>query len=380
MKRKGWPVKLSVTVALVIIVVVGAFDIWLWKHYHSSGATLVAVGALGVACFAQFQASRSAHNSAKASTLAHSAEAQAQANEERAKYGWTITVHPEGDRYVLRNTGTLAAHDVRFINVDPHTMLRFEQHEGEDGPTVERGHAIAFHAHFTYGSSSNAVELDWLPAGETERKNFKDVLDDIPNKTFDEMVKRRDVERDAEAAMDRAWCAEMRKILIDLAAAWGEYKTNDTSQNKMRVQGLVSALPSNMVRAMGFEVDVPRDFWGMHQWPFENFVQDEKDKKLVRENAPMIELMWNLTWVQIPRRRESDLSQPPEPWYRLEHAIHGYIELVRNREQGKVDYRDGQRDRESHERALQLLKQHQATFAKQKPQGEQNESPASSGN
>lgn len=374
--------KLSVTVALVIVVVFGAFDFWLWKHYHSPASTLVAVGALGVACFAQFQASRSAHNSSKASTLAHSAEARAQANEELAKYRWTITVHPEGDRYVLRNTGTLTAQDVRFINVDPHTMLSFEQHEGEDGPTVEPGHAVAFHAHFTFGSSGNAVELDWLPAGETERKTFRDVIDSIPNRTFDEVVKRREVERDAEAAMDRVWCAEIRKILVDLAAAWGEYKANDTSQNKMRVQGLVSALPSNMVRAMGFEVDVPRDFWGMHQWPFENFVQDAEDKKLVRENAPMIELMWNMTWVQIPRQREGDLSQPPDRWYRLEHAIRGYIELVRNREQGKVEYRDGQRDRDSHERALQMMQQHKTMFGHQTQarQGRPNQSPGGSGN
>lgn len=373
--------KLSVTVALVIVVVFGAFDFWLWKHHHSPAATLVAVGALGVACFAQFQASRSAHNALKASTLAHSAEARALANEERAKYGWTITVHPGGDRYVMCNTGTLAAQDVRFINVDRHTVLSFEQHEGEDGPTVEPGHAVAFHAHFAYGSSCNAVELDWLPAGETKRKKFRDVLDDIPNKTLDGVVKRREIERDAEAAMDRVWCAEMRKILIDLAAAWGDYKANDTSQNKMRVQGLVSALPSNMVRAMGFEVDVPRDFWGRHQWPFENFVQDAKDKKLVRENAPMIELMWNLAWVQIPRRREADLSQPPDPWYRLEHAICGYIELVRNREQGKVEYRDGQRDRESRERALQIMQQHKSMFDNQKQarQGEPNQLPSSSG-
>lgn len=113
-----------------------------------------------------------------------------------------------------------------------------------------------------------------------------------------------------------------------------------------------------MVRAMGFEVDVPRDFWGMHQWPFENFVQDAKEKELVRENAPLIELMWNLTWVQIPRVREGDLSQPPDPWYRLEHAIHGYLNLVRNREQGEIEYRDGKRDREHYERAIQIFEQH----------------------
>lgn len=362
--------KLSVSVALLIAAVYGVLAWWLRVYHHTSGTLLIALAAFALSCFAQFQASRSTQNSSKALALAHSAEKRAEANEDRAKYGWTITVHPDGYRYVLRNTGTLTATDVRFINVDPHTMLGFEQTEGDDGPTVEPGHAIAFHAHFTFGSRGNTVELDWLPAGETARRTFRYVLDDIPNKTFDETVKRREVERDAEAASDRVWCAETRKILIDLAAAWGDFKANGTAQNKMRVQGLVSALPSNMVRAMGFEVDVPRDFWGTHQWPFENFVQDATDKKLVRENAPMIELVWNMTWVQIPRRREGDLSQPPDPWYRLEHAIHGYIELVRNREQGKVEYRDGQRDRENHERALQMMQQHQAIFERSKPKPE----------
>lgn len=352
--------KSSILVALIIVIVFGGFDLWLWRHHHSPAATLVAVGALGVACFAQFQATRSAHNSTKASELA-------QLNEERAKYGWLITVHPDGDRYVLRNTGTLTAHDVRFINVDPHTMLSFEQHKGERGPTVAPGHAVAFHAHFTFGSAGNAIELDWLPEGETERKSFKDVLDAIPNKTFDETVKRREVERDAEAAMRRVWCAEIRKLLVELAYAWGDFTADATPQNKMRVQGLVSALPSNMVRAIGFAVDVPRDFWGMHQWPFENFVQDAEDKQLVRDNAPMIELMWNMTWVQIPRVAESDLSQHPDPWYRLEHAVWGYIELVRNREQGKIEFRDGPRDRKSTEDAKKMFAQHEAMMKRAKP-------------
>lgn len=359
--------KSSVAVALIIAAVFGGLDLWLWKYHQSPAATLVGIGALGVACFAQFQASRSAHNATRAFALARSAEKRAQANEERAKYGWVITVHPEGDRYVLRNTGTVTAHDVRFSNVDPHTLIRFEQNEGGDGPSVAPGHAVAFHAHFTFGSGGNVVELTWLPDDETERKTFKDVLDALPNKTFQETVKRREIERDAEGAIDRLWCAEIRKLLIELAGAWADYKATETARDKMRVQGLVSALPSNMVRAMGFEVDVPRDFWGMHQWPFENFVQDAKEKELVRENAPLIELMWNLTWVQIPRVREGDLSQPPEPWYRLEHAIHGYINLVRNREQSKIEYRDGKRDREQHERVIQMFEQHNA-IAEQRTQ------------
>lgn len=352
--------KLSVLVAATIAALYGGLAWWLRASHHTSGAVLIAIGAFAVSCFAQFQASRSAHNSTKTSALAVLNEKRARANEERAKYGWAITVHPDGNRYVLRNTGTLAAHDVRFTKVDPQTRLYFEHHEGDTGPTVAPGHAVAFHAVFTFGSRGNAIEIDWLPDGEVERKPFRDVLDDIPNKTFDETVKRREVERDAEAAMDRAWCTEIRKLLVDLAEAWGDLKDNETFQNKIRVQGLVSALPSNMVRAMGFEVDVPRDFWGMHQWPFENWVQDAKDKELVRVNAPMIELMWNLRWVQIPRVREGDVSQQPDPWYRLEHAIRGYVDLVRNREQGKIEYRDGERDREHHERAMAMMQQQKA--------------------
>lgn len=371
--------KSSVAAALIMVVVFGGLDLWLWKYHQSPAATLVGVGALGVASFAQFQAFRSGHNATRALALARSAENRAQANEERAKYGWVITVHPEGDRYVLRNTGTVTAHDVRFSNVDPQTLIQFEQHEGKGGPSVAPGHAVAFHAHFTFGSGGNSVELTWLPDGETARKTFKDVLDAIPNRTFQETIKRREVERDAEGAIDRQWCAEIRKLLIELAGAWGDYKATQSDRDKMRVQALVSALPSNMVRAMGFEVDVPRDFWGMHQWPFENFVQDAKEKELVRENAPLIELMWNLTWVQIPRVREGDLSQPPDPWYRLEHAIHGYLNLVRNRERGEIEYRDGKRDREHYERAIQIFEQHNA-MAEPRTQlapRQQDESPSS---
>lgn len=350
--------KVSLLAATIIAVVYGTLAWWLRVYHNTSGTVLVALGAFAVSCFAQFQASRSQHNSAKAAALA-------QRNEERLKYGWTVTADPEGDRYVLRNMGTLTAHDVRFI-ADPRTVIEWEQHEGEQGPTIPRGQAVAFHARFPYGSASKAIEFDWRPEGETTRQTFKDVLDDVPRKNpFAEMAaKRRDQERDAEAAAaaHRQWCVEIRRHLIDLAGAWADYQANATPQNKMRVQGLVSALPSNMVRAIGFAVDVPRDFWGMHQWPLENFVQDAEDKELVRDNAPMIELIWNLTWVQIPQVAEADASQNPDPWHRIEHAVRGYVELVRNREQGKVEFIDGPRDRKHREEAIQMIKQNDPRF------------------
>ena len=65
-----------------------------------------------------------------------------------------------------------------------------------------------------------------------------------------------------------------------------------------------------MAKEIGYEVDVLRDLWGPGQWPLEIFVQPE-DQKLVRENAPMIELMWNLIQVQLPEIVDADNSQSP---------------------------------------------------------------------
>lgn len=371
--------KLSVSVAVIIAVVFGGFDFWLWRHHHSPAATLVAVGAFGIACFAQFQASRSQHNSAKTAALALR-------NEERLKYDWDITADAEGGRYVLRNMGTLTAHDVRFIHLAPRSLIKWEEHEGEQGPTIPRGHAVAFRAPQTFQSSGNAIEFDWLPEGESKRQTHKDVLPDIPRKNpfADMAAKRRETERDAEAAAvaARQWCVEIRRHLIDLAGAWADYQSDATPQNKMRVQALVSALPSNMVREMGHAVDVPRDFWGHNQWPLEDFVQDADDKQLVRDNVAMIELMWNLRWVQIPQFTEhSDLSQNPDPWHRIEHAVYGFRDLVRNREQGNRELRLGPRDRKRREETKKMIAENQAALERSQAAGqsERDDSPSSGG-
>jgi hypothetical protein len=64
-----------------------------------------ALAAAAIALLAWFQSWRSADAATKSASIA-------EANEERSKYGWTITLHPNGDHYVLRNVGTLAARDV----------------------------------------------------------------------------------------------------------------------------------------------------------------------------------------------------------------------------------------------------------------------------
>jgi hypothetical protein len=145
------------------------------------------------------------------------------------------------------------------------------------------------------------------------------------------------------------------------ASTWDEYTADSSQHKKMRVQAIVGALPTNFAREIGYAVDVPRDFWGIHQWPFENWFPDNaEDQKLVRENAAMIELIWNLGQVQIPAMVESDLSQPPDPWPRIERAIYGFRDLVRQRESGNRELRDGERDRKHRADAEQRFAQAEA--------------------
>jgi hypothetical protein len=329
--------------AWVTGVFVVVFGVAAWLMHAFTKAELrdyITLAAVGIACVAWVQASRSANAATKTAALA-------ELNEERKRYGWAIAVHPDGDRYVLRNSGTLLARDVKLV-ADDHTFVQFEQHDGDQGPDIPPGQSKAFSASFTMMSSpGNEIQIDWQPDGEKQRQRHNEVLEPIPNKVFEETVKRREVERAAEAAAAERFFAETRRLLLDLADAWGAYKEDASPRNKIRVQALVAAVPGNMAKEIGYEADVLRDLWGPHQWPLDVFVADPKDKKLVRENAPMIELMWNLMQVQLPEIVDADNSQSPMGWFRIEHAVSGYVELVRNRESGKRELLDGPRDRKT---------------------------------
>lgn len=273
-----------------------------------------------------------------------------------SKYGWEITLHPDGDHYVLRNVGTLAAHDVKFGNQEEFQRARFLVHDGDEGPLIQPGEAKAFVAISTFSRPNIELVIDWQPEGESERRTFNEALPPMSSSAFDEHVKKREAQNAAEALARERGINESRRLLIELAAAWGEYQEEPSTGNKMRVRGLVGALPGNFVKEIGYAVDVPRDHWGPGQWPLDDMVQDPEDKKLVRENAPMIELIWNLWQVRLPGLVDADLSQPPRYWYRIEDAVYGYIELVRNRESGRRELIHGQRDRKQHEQAQEMFK------------------------
>jgi hypothetical protein len=345
----------------VVVLVLG---LWLLGFTPAQPQAFVALAALAVAGLASFQSYRSANaatQSAGAATKSADASTKsatiAEANEERAKYGWSITLHPDGDNYVLRNVGTLAAHDVKFGTQDGRPGARFLVHDANEGPSIQPGEAKAFHAFSTWSSPSIELVIDWQPEGESQRRSFNEALPPMSNAAFEEHVKEgKESNAAQELARERAM-AETRRLLIELAAAWGDYQEDASISNKMRVQGLVGALPGNCAKEIGYAVDVPRDHWGPGQWPLDDMVQNPDDKKLVRENAPMIELIWNLWQVRLTGLVDADLSQPPRYWYRVEDAVRGYIELVRDRESGKRKLIDGPRDRKHREEAQKTFKQ-----------------------
>lgn len=285
----------------------------------------------------------------------------AKANEERKKYGWSIVLHPDGGHYVLRNTGTLAAQDVRLVIPGDFGHAGFLQHDGDTGPQIPPNQSKAFEAEFPWNSRGTEIQVDWLPYGEHKRQLFNDVVQPTPDRVaeYETKVRQRLDEQSVanQAAVER--CAtECRRLLIELGDAWATYQADSSHQNKVRVQVIVGALPTNFVREIGYQVDVPRDFWGDDQWPPDLWVPDSADDQaLLRENAAVIELIWNLRQVQIPVFVEPDLSQPPDPWPRIERAIYGFRDLVRQRESGGREYRRGKRDRERREEADRTFKE-----------------------
>jgi hypothetical protein len=332
--------------ALVAIAAVG-WGIWLVRP-HAELKDWIALAAVVISLSAWLQARRSANAATKNAALA-------QRNEERSRYGWSVVLHPNGDRYVLRNTGTLDAHDVRFANQADFAAISFYHHDGESGPVIASGEARAFTVQNSFGSVSAEVVMDWRPDGETVRRTFTEVLPPAPD-LMAEFKAERKQRRASEEAAYRQDLAEVRRLLLELAVAWSSYVA-DTSNiaAKLRVQAIVAVLPGNYAREIGYAVDVPRDFWGIGQWPLENLVSDEDAKRLVAKDAPMIELLWNMADVQIdPIGRDGD-SASWERTYRIEEAVPAYVEMVRRREQGDRELRDGPNDLRHKQEARRMI-------------------------
>lgn len=347
--------RVLVTVLFVVVaVIVGLLMALLWSPELRDYLTL-GTGTIALLALVQTWLSSSA-----ATTNADVAKL----NEERKKYGWSIVLHPDGGHYVLRNTGTLTARDVRLIVPSDFGHAAFLQHEGDEGPAIPPNQSKAFRADFPWSSRGTEIRVDWLPEGEKARQLFNEVMQPTPDRIAEYEARHRqrlDEQHAANEAAVERYEAECRRLLIELVDAWAVYQMDSTPQNKMRVQAIVGALPTNFAREIGYQVDVPRDFWGDNQWPPDIWAPDSPDDQaLLRDNAAMIEVIWNLRQVQLPVFVEPDLSQMPDPWPRIERAVYGFRDLVRQRESGEREVRDGRRDREHREKVVRELKEFNA--------------------
>jgi hypothetical protein len=134
---------------LAFVVAFAGLGWWLLVKTPAEPQDLITLAAVAFACLAWFQSRRSA-NAATANA------ALAQLNEERSKYGWTITLHPNGDHYVLRNIGTLAAQDVKFSNIEDFAHMRFLRHNGDDGPLILPADSIRAASSIAYGTGAQS--------------------------------------------------------------------------------------------------------------------------------------------------------------------------------------------------------------------------------
>src|SRR5690242_7058931 len=83
-------------VPLRLSIPLGAVGLWGLVFPPADPKIFINVAALVIAGYAWFESRRSSDAASKSATIAD-------ANEERSKYGWAITLHPNGDHYVLRN-------------------------------------------------------------------------------------------------------------------------------------------------------------------------------------------------------------------------------------------------------------------------------------
>lgn len=310
----------------------------------------IALGSVIVALNAWSQSRRSADAAQK---NAHISELQ----EGRRRYGWVLEPHPDPNRHVLRNTGTLAATQVQLTNTQDFAHLAFLRQD-DGAPTIQPGEAKAFDALESFGSLGVEVTISWIPEGEAEKKEWVEVLESAPDTKIEKIAAERAQRniREEQRAYDEF--KEIRQILLQLGQAYAEYKTDpENMTKKFRVQMLTSALPPDLAREVGYEVDVPRHVWGPDEYPLDQMIADE-DKHILQGNIPQVELMWNLfqlrgleIWGPVGRGRSQEL--------RVWHAMQGYVDRVKERESGERTTRRSPADQKHYNESMEHIRQFQ---------------------
>jgi hypothetical protein len=276
----------------------------------------------------------------------------AEAQEERLRYGWSVSLHANGSHYELRNTGTASAQAVELTG--DFIRIGFRSRDGNGPVNIAAGEARAFHALASFNDSGVEMIIEWLPEGETERRTWRETVPPMPRRIAEYVQERRE-DRVREEQQRRDDSREWRELILRLGDAYVDWKVDrDDPKKKLRVQLLTAALPPSIAREIGYEVDVARDVWGDGEYPFVFHVAEE-DRKLIEPVQAEVELMWNmrqLAGYQVygPIDAEGPNTEPRIWW-----AVKGYASRVRERESGERRLRRSRTDQEHHDRAMQQL-------------------------
>lgn len=308
-------------------------------------SSLIAFGALCIAAAAW----RETRKSAEAD---HRSVGIAEAQEERRRYGWSVSLHPNGSHYDLRNTGTA---DAQAVEISGDFMrIGFRSSDGKGPVNIAAGEVRAFQAVASFNDKGAEMTIEWLPEGETQRRTWRETVPPMPSRVNDHLQERRD-ERIREEQQGREDAREWRELILRLGDAYADWKFDrDDPKKKLRVQLLTAALPPSIAREIGYEVDVARDVWGNGEYPLVFHVADE-DRELIEPVQAEIELMWNMRQlagyeIYGPIDAEGPNTEPRIWW-----AVKGYASRVRERESGERRLRRSPADQEHHNRAMQQL-------------------------
>jgi hypothetical protein len=332
---------------LAVIVVWVIVAVRTHAKWTDAVSALIALAALCVAVAALRQSWKSAEASRRSAGIA-------EAQETRRRYGWNVTLHPNGQHYEIRNTGTLTAESVELGG--DFAFVRFLVGGNDEQADIAPGEARAFRALAGFSNVGVELTIEWLPEGESERRRWRETLPPLPDSTTERIKERRD-DRVREDQQRREDARDQRELILRLGDAYADWKADlNDPKKKLRVQLLASALPPWLAREVGYQVDVARNVWGPGEYPFSQFVTAE-DWEVIEPVQAEIELMWNMRQlVGYPVHGPTDAEGPntePRIWW----AIQGYLDRVREREAGERKLRNSRADQEHEDQARRMIQQ-----------------------
>ncbi|OFV79255.1 hypothetical protein [Rhodococcus erythropolis] len=242
-----------------IVLIASMFALWAIALMRSPTTAkdwvspLIAIAAVVVAVFAMMQSRRSAEAAHRNLTIS-------ELQENRRRNGWTIEPHPQADRYILRNTGTITATDIELEGDFFH--LRFVTDTDTDTVEIAPGEARSFDAISSIDQYGVEIAVTWRSENEEQRRTWIEVLQPSPagEASWKNFQKENAATRAAERQHAKVQREESLRLLLQLGDAYSTYKQDPVDPAaKLKVQLLVAALPPHLAREIGYQVDVARD-------------------------------------------------------------------------------------------------------------------------